>query len=804
MSEPTLQRVRDAFDLLAEVEHGQREALLERACAGDDELRAEVLSLLRAHDHARARFTWGDAAPGGERAADPLVGALIGGYRLRELIARGGMGAVYRAEQERPRRPVAVKVIDRHFVSAAALRRFEAEAEALGRLLHPGIARVYEAGSADDGSGRRLPFLAMELVDGLPIERWADARGVDTRARVELLSRVCDAVQHAHQKGVIHRDLKPANILVDPGGQPKVLDFGVARLVDRDLQRETMLTRTGQIVGTLPYMSPEQVRGAKGDLDTRADVYALGVLGYELLSGRLPYEVHERSLAEAAHVIEHQPPAPLVARDGRRLPRDLDTIVVKALDKDKERRYSSAAELAADLRRFMGDQPILARPASVAYQARRFARRNRALVAGALLAVIALVAGSIAAGVGLLQAERARAEAQRSSDEAEAVSEFLQNMLRASDPLRAGRDLRVVEALDEAARGLERGFSGGPRVEAAVRAALGESYRALGQLPQAELQARRALELRRGPVSGDVEKLLDAMLSLAYVRNDQGRHDEAETLLREALSVSQRALGEDHAQTLACTNNLASTLNARGQAGQAEVLYRACLARATRVLGPAHVDTLTFASNLVGLLLDRGRLDEAEPLLRDTFERSRRARGEEHPRSLLLLNTQARLARMKGDEQTAEALLRRSLALRRRVFGEAHPQTITALNNLATQLERTGAFDEAERLFEQTLALATRVLPADDWHLAHMRSNQAQLLGRLGRRREAEALLLASLAVIETALGPDHPRTHETERRLAELYTAWHRPDEAARWRARLAAAPSPAGDVARAAATSR
>jgi non-specific serine/threonine protein kinase/serine/threonine-protein kinase len=312
------------------------------------------------------------------------LGTTMGRYRIVRLIGDGGMGAVYEAEQESPRRTVALKVIKPEFTSLELLRRFEQEAQALGRLQHPGIAQIYEAGAADTGHGPQ-PYFAMEFIHGQSLREYADRHNLSARDRLGLLARVCDAVHHAHQRGLIHRDLKPDNILVDETGQPKVLDFGVARVTDGDMQA-TLYTGIGHLVGTLEYMSPEQVLGDPLALDTRSDVYALGVILYELLADRMPYTIG-KSVLEAARTIRETDPARLSSFN-RSYRGDIETIVAKALEKDKTRRYSSAAELAADIRRYLNDEPIVARPPSASYQLQKFARRNKALVTGAIVVLL--------------------------------------------------------------------------------------------------------------------------------------------------------------------------------------------------------------------------------------------------------------------------------------------------------------------------------------------------------------------------------------------------------------------------------
>ena len=369
------------------------------------------------------------------RAADAPP-AQVAGYRVVRFIGRGGMGAVYEAEQDNPRRLVALKVIRPGLASRDLLKRFDREAHLLGRLHHPGIAQVYAAGRADDGQ----PFFAMELVAGPPLTEYANRHRLDTAARLELLARVCDAVQHAHDQGVIHRDLKPPNILVDAAGQPKVLDFGVARATDADL-RATTATEVGQVIGTLAYMSPEQAAGDPAALDPRSDVYALGVVLFELLAGRLPYSLQGLPMAEAARVIHERDPDRLGSVNTA-MRGDVETIVAKALEKDKARRYASAAALAADLRRFLAGEPIAARPASAWYQFRKFARRNKALVGGVAATFAALLAGLALA----VTSARREADLRRLAEEGhrEAVRQTYQARLAAA--LSALRDSQTAEA----------------------------------------------------------------------------------------------------------------------------------------------------------------------------------------------------------------------------------------------------------------------------------------------------------------------------------------------------------------------
>ncbi len=401
-------RAREIFQQAVELPRERRGAFLEERCAGDAGLRAEVESLLE-FDEGGDGFLEGTpftASPSLAARMGLRVPERFGRYRVIRLVGEGGMGAVYEAEQENPRRKVALKVVYPAFASGQLLRRFEHEAHVLGQLKHPGIGQIFEAGWEDTPYGRQ-PYFAMEFVSGPTLTEYAERAGLGVRERLELMARVCEAIQHAHMKGVIHRDLKPANILVEEAterrsdgatkggaraevGQPKILDFGIARMTDSDIRYATVQTNVGQLLGTVPYMSPEQVSGDPSKLDARSDVYALGVLMYELLAGRLPYDVHDRPLPEVARVIREQEPRTLAGIDPA-LAGDVSTIVGKALAKEPERRYQSAADLAADIRRHLHDEPISARPPTTFYQLQKFARRNKALVGGVAAAFVTLV-----------------------------------------------------------------------------------------------------------------------------------------------------------------------------------------------------------------------------------------------------------------------------------------------------------------------------------------------------------------------------------------------------------------------------
>ncbi len=625
-------RVAEAFETALELSAEERKAVLQQLESSDASLRAEVEALL-AEDAAQRQTL--KSPTSGIAGSAAMIGRRIGSYEIVRVIGEGGMGVVFEARQEHPRRAVALKVLKPGLAGAEMLRRFEQESQVLARLQHPGIAQIYEAGAADAGFGPQ-PYFAMELIQGMPLQEYAESRQLTTRQRLEIMARVCDAVEHAHQRGIIHRDLKPGNILVDEAGQPKVLDFGVARVTDSDMQA-TRQTDVGQLIGTLSYMSPEQVLADPLELDTRSDVYALGVVLYELLAKRLPYPVSQL-LHEAVRVIREEDPTRLSSIN-RAFRGDIETIVARALEKDKVRRYSSASDLGSDVRRYLADEPILARPASATYQLRKFARRHKGLVSAVAVVFAVLVAGII---VTMREAARARQAEQT----AQAVNDFLQNDLlaqasasnQASPGTKPDPDLKVRTALDRAAARIGGKFAGQPEVEAAVRDTIGQTYIDLGLYKEARRQLERAVELRRRALGVEHPKTLHTISRLGTAVLKQGKFHEAEALLRPNLEVQRRVLGSTHQDTLATMNNLGIVYIDEGRYREAEAIHSEALDIRRRVLGPEHPFTLSSMTNLANAYEEDGKFDRAEPLYTQALEIERRVLGPEHPRVFGTMN----------------------------------------------------------------------------------------------------------------------------------------------------------------------
>jgi len=683
------------------------------------------------------------AQPGGgsSRADDasPLP-ASIGRYRILRLLGEGGMGAVYEAQQDFPHRTVALKVIRAGYASSEMLRRFENEAQALGRLQHPGIAQMYEAGTAETPFGRQ-PCFAMELVQGQSLVACCDAHRLNARQRLELMAKICDAVQHAHQRGLIHRDLKPANILVDESGQPKILDFGVARLTDSDAQA-TRQTDIGQLVGTLAYMSPEQVLGDPAEIDTRSDVYALGVILYDLLAGKGPYSLGHQ-LPDAVRAIREEEPTALGSMN-RTYRGDVETIAGKALEKDKTRRYSSAAELGADIRRHLRDEPITARPPSTTYQLQKFARRNKALMTGVAAVFVVLVAGIVASTWEAVKARRAEANAKKQSAIAQAVNDFLQNDLlgqaSAYNQSKPDPDIKVRVVLDRAAQNIQGKFDRQPEVEAAIRDTIGQTYIDLGLYPETRTQLERALDLQRRALGANNPQTLKTMSRLGRLAYVQGKYPEAESLVSQALAIQRRVLGSDHPDTLYSMNNLANVYYAQGKDAQAETLYNQTLQVRRRLLGPDHPETLFSMGSLATVYEEEGKYAQAEKLDSQTLEIERRVLGPEHQKTLWTIQDLGKTYIVQGKYAQGEALYRKTLEAQRRVLGPEHPDTLFTIGNLANSYLAEGRYAEAEALFKQVLEAWRRVVgeqrPETLWAIGQL----AYTYGAEGKYAQEETL----------------------------------------------------------------
>ena len=724
-----------ALEILADVleaPEDRRGELLDTACAGEPALRAEVERLMGLGLGARAK-EFLDALEPAHRPAHELP--RFGRYRALRLIGEGGMGSVYEAEQEHPRRHVAVKVVKLGMDTRRVIARFEAEREALGLMDHPNIARVLDAGVTDTGR----PFFVMELVKGVPITAYCDGNALGIRQRLELFISVCRAVQHAHQKAIIHRDLKPSNVLVtlqDGAPVPKVIDFGIAKATGgQRLTEQTLLTEFRQLVGTPEYTSPEQAEMSGIDIDTRSDIYSLGVLLYELLTGVTPFDrdkLRGSNSGEVWRLIrETEPEKPstrLGALDGqdprrpgatvaksrgtdhltlvRTIRGELDWIAMKCLEKDRTRRYETANALALDVQRYLDDEPVSASPPRLSYRVGKVARKYKVMLAAAALVVVALVLGIIGTSVGLVRARAAehqanaqRVNAEREAAKASAVSKFLRTIL--ADPERSGdADARLVDMLDRATAEVGEKLKGQPEVEVQARLALFNAYWSMELRPQLYLNLRRAFELVRETHGEDTEHGIGVMILMV---DWYGEFDEYEwrpdlpdrvALAHKVAADARRVLG-DHDLTLHALVVLGGTLHVSGRLPEAETVLREAV-RIKRTRPDAYIEPFYYLGNACAA---QGKLEEAEAALRDSLRELMKRPGQSNDRRRLRVS--AHLAHVlidRGKEADAAAVYREALAACRPRLGDVHTElkeVVTAYSNL---LKKLGRRDEAARL----------------------------------------------------------------------------------------------------------
>ena len=814
-------RVEQLFDATLDLPPDQREAYLADACGDDEALQQRVERLLRHVGRATANVVvWSDVqetidVPEYDPDHVEKPGTKIGPYALRELIGEGGFGSVYLAEQEHPvRREVALKIIKMGMDTKRVIARFEAERQALALMNHPNVARVFDAGATDTGR----PYFVMEYVPGEPITEYCDRHHLSTRGRLELFMQACGAVQHAHQKGIIHRDVKPSNVLVSAQGEGatvKVIDFGVAKATGQRLTERTLFTETGELVGTPEYMSPEQAEGG-ADIDTRTDVYALGIVLYELLTGSLPFDpeaFRKAGYDEIRRVIrEEEPPTPStrlsslgersmeVARrhesDPRTLLRelrgDLDWIAMRALEKDRTRRYATPASLAADVQRYLDHEPVVASPPSRTYRVRKFVRRHRVGVTAGSVVAVAILVGAAMSAAGFRQAVRERADAVMARDESEAVTSFLSDMFREISPWEQGQDLTVRQVMDEAAGSLDEQFADRPAIRGRLHHVIGETYFYVGMNDEAERHLKAAIEDYRASFGEDHLNIAEASSTLGLTYYLRGRFEEAERWLEATIELREKLLGSDNDRTIIAKGELALIYKDQQRHAEAEALIRPALEAANRLLGPEDPTRLTTMHNLALILKSHGKLDESRPLIAEVVTIRRRILPADHPDTLVSINLLAGLYQFEGNLEEATELFEESLAGLRRHLGEDHQNTVSSKNNLALVYLLQERYADAEPLYADVVDAVRANMPPGFFGLGIALSGHAYCLKYFGRFDEAEAAFLEAYPILETAMGPDHKFTVRAARGLCELYGDTDRPQEAAPWCARV---PTPEPD---------
>jgi serine/threonine protein kinase/tetratricopeptide (TPR) repeat protein len=703
----------------------------------------------------------------------------IGPYRVHGVLGVGGMGVVFFAEQTEPiQREVALKIIKLGMDTKDVVARFEAESQALALMDHPNIARVYEAGATETGR----PYFAMELVRGVPLTKHCDAQRLRTRERVELFIQVCQAVQHAHQKGVIHRDLKPSNVIVtvhDGRPVPKVIDFGIAKAMDRRLTDRTLVTEIGQVIGTPVYMSPEQLEMTSLDIDTRTDVYSLGVMLYELLTGTLPHRAEDLRLGVSTlRTGPEDPPVPsdrvvklgveteIPARrqaDTRTLRRelkgDLDWIVMKAMARERARRYETVNGLALDLQRTLSSEPIAARPPTARYRMGKFARRHKGTVAIAAAVASIVVGFAVAMTFQARRVARERDRAEREAARANATTAFLQDVLSSADPWASGaREITVSAALEKAVGRVGSSFQAEPLTAAAVRRTIGVTYFGLGRYADAEPLLLSALESQKKALGTPNAEVADTLSQLSLLRQHQGRYDESLQLEREALTQRIELFGDRSGPAAASRVRIAEVLLLKGEYPEAERSANAALAVQRDLFGKDSVEAGASLEVLMSILgTGLGDYRRADVVGREALEIRRRRLGPEHPQVSLTLNNLAVVQLGLGNYPEAEALYKESIAGLQRTFGNEHPEVATSMENLGGVYYRMKRYDESIALEKQVLAMRRKMLGDDHLAVARTLQNIAAVYTGAGQLEEAETAFRESFERLRRALGPEHP-----------------------------------------------
>jgi eukaryotic-like serine/threonine-protein kinase len=737
----------------------------------------------------------------------------IGPYKILGLLGEGGMGVVYLAEQFSPiRRRVALKVLKAGMDSRQVVARFESERQALAVMDHPNISKVLDSGVTEDGR----PFFVMELVHGTPITDYADTHRLTTTERLRLFLNVCRAVQHAHQKGVIHRDLKPSNVLVavqDSGTAVKVIDFGIAKAVGLGFTERTLVTRAGQILGTPEYMSPEQAEMSGLDVDTRTDIYSLGVMLYELIVGVLPFDLTAKPDYVISYTLrEQEAPRPSTRLTGmgdslsavashrrttpeslrRELRGDLDWIILKAMDKDRTRRYETANGLALDIERHLNDEPVLARPPSTHDRVIKFVRRNRTAVIAAAITTVAILAGSAAATAGFVQARQQQERAEVEAATAQTVSDFMVDLFRVSDPSEArGNTITAREVLDRGRERLPSELADQPLVQARLLRNIGRVYRNLGLYGDAAHLLEQAVTAGERAPRANPRELSLTLEELGVLYRHQGRNTEAEAALSRAVELSRRA-GEPATPAFASViTSLAGVYHDLGRHADAEPLLREALSIRERVLGSVHPDVGLTLGMIGVVLLSQRRADEAEPYLRRALAITENEFGPDHLYvGQELVNMGAMYAILERLDDAEEAYVRALRVLEPRLGGE-HPTVARVLNNLGEVYWRRGDYAAAEAQLLHTLEVKDRALGPDHASVASSLKVLAHVYRDQGRYAEAEPRYVRAIAIYDAVLGEPDAAMREALEGYAELLRLTDRTAEAADLERRAQAIPS-------------
>jgi eukaryotic-like serine/threonine-protein kinase len=781
--EPKLKDIEAIYHAALEREAGEeRSAFVVTACGEDKTLCTQITDLLMTHEEV------GDFLETPPQALGPVLdrpemsegpGTVIGPYKLLEHIGEGGFGAVYMAEQEEPiRRRVALKVIKLGMDTKQVIARFEAERQALALMDHPNIAKVFDAGATESGR----PYFVMELVTGVSIIEYCNVNKLSTPERLQLFVQVCNAIQHAHQKGIIHRDLKPSNVMVtlhDGKPVPKVIDFGVAKATHQRLTEKTLFTRYAHMIGTPAYMSPEQAEMSGLGIDTRSDIYSLGVLLYELLTGVTPFcaeALRQAGYAEMQRIIREEDPAtpsiklstlgdtlhqiaqerktnPILLR--KLLRGDLDWIVMKALDKDRTVRYATAADFARDIGRYLSSEPVSAGPPSPLYKMKRFVQRRRALVTTAAMITAAVLGGLIFSTVMYLQTHKALKNEIATRAELQAVSDFLtQDLLESVYPKKAGaQEVTVRHVLKTASENLQDKLHDSPLSEATIRQTLAHIFVKMGDYATAEPQLKRAVDIYRGQLGEDAPAFLTALASLGTLKWYQGQNDEAAQHLIQALDTRERVLGPEHPDTLAAMIRLAWLDTIRNYSSDAMTLAEEAYQTACRVLGKDHPVTLDASACLAMKLVAHGQKTQAEAIAPEALEISRRILGQEHETSLVLMNTLVWMYDLQGQHGKAMAMAERAFETSHRVFRETNLVALHSAANLGSLYAQMGRPDEAAPILTRSLALSRQHLGEGHGITICCALKLCILYRRQGRYDEHDPLLIELLGVIHRGQG---------------------------------------------------